>query len=1496
MHQIDDKPAKDGYVGLFHHIGLLKSLTIGLFIVFITPFIYAHSAHATQTVPYKINFQGRLTDSSGNIKPNGVYSMKFRLFSALSGGSALWTETRDHTSGQQVTVTNGLFSVQLGDVQSLSASLFSSGTYPLYLEVELPTPGTATCTSNGCETWTEGAMSPRSAFGSSGYAFNADQVDGIDGSSLARNDTSNNYNVGTTNTFNGQLVVNNTANVTNNTLLGFNIQGTAGAYTLQNTGVGGYIYNDANSVHLGVTDQGSAGASVSPVTGGPTGQDAIILTTIAGYGGTGTAIRTGFTYGPNLVDNGSFEGRCAGWNSNSNCAVDTSVVHSGTNSVKYVMPSPTSADGQWSFSIAAQPGDTFYAEGWLRTSAATTGHGSVELCFEDKNANNLGCTESTNTNPGTTWTKRTVTATAPANATDVFIGSFDWGDGTTAGTWYFDDLYLAKVNHPENMVVQNDSASALQVQNAAGTVTFFNVDTTGNNVQIGSTTLATGTQTVNIGTNNTAGSTTNVTIGSGSSATAGTTAIQSKGSTTISTNGTTRATFDNSGNLTLSTNNTINGVSTFNNVAAFNVDTDYANNAYIAWNQYYNGSNYIVQNTGTSTQLYNEPNTGFNLLVSSNKTAGSLANSQSLVVGYAPNDNLAGLVDNGISYGNNLVSNPGFELGCAGWLACGLTATDDPSSGLSEYKYTMPLASSTYDITSRKVAVQPGDQLYTSVKVKTSAATTGQGGLYVHFYDASGASLSFSDGDYTNPGTSYITKSWVHTVPAGAAYAALSLTVRGDLGAIHATTAGTWKFDNAYMSFVNRTGPSVFRSEVNAAGAFQVQDAGSNAIVSVDTSLNSASINAINARTLPTLQITQASTGDASLSVGNTTNTYSIGVDASDSNTLKIGTYATTGTSGPATYQATSDSNKGTIMLATLVQATTTGTVSTLHVHLGASVAGTVQAALYADASSPFPRYVPGTLLAGSSPAITPTANSWNNFTIASQSVTAGTYYWVALYVTSNTTQVSYAFTTDGATASNLAFWPGSWTNWPGSYSSQSGFGYAMTMDVTAGSMTDQFAMSPFSVSSTGKVKVKPTTDSTSAFAIQDSRGESLFTADTTNSSLKVMAGDRQFTDLVTIDNATNQALLNNVNALHVLYTGGSANSSEGAGLRVDTSISTGTSAIVDGLRIVASNGASSGQSLYGIKLEAPTSPGSGQETAQYIGTGWDLGIDIQSGGLQLASQSDPSAPAASNLKIYSQDIVGSKTMLTTRDSTNAPTQVQNSLMGNRIAFAGPGAGSGTTPSVFGTSVISPVGGGTINNPNPTSTNRLTATHSMTYSTTASSGNVMYQRQSTLWAWTGNSSGLGGFLFDTKFGLGATQFNNRVFIGLSDNTATFTNLDPTSDKTYGKIGMAINSASGNWNFVTNAAGGATINSQTLGSNIPVNTTDLMDLLIYCPPNGSTIYYKVTDLSTGNSSSGSSNTSLPSNTTFMAPYFFITNNGINAIATLNWASWYLESDT
>ncbi len=169
---------------------------------FLVNFAFPASVHALTTIPYKLNFQGRLTDASGNPMAAGTYNMKFRIYDASSGGTLKWSEQRANSASTGVTVTTGgLFSVQLGDVSSLPANIFSTtDTATLYFEIELPTPATATCTGASCESYTEGPMTPRNKLASSAYSFNSDLLDGLDSSAFAQ--------VGSNTSFTGTLGVN----------------------------------------------------------------------------------------------------------------------------------------------------------------------------------------------------------------------------------------------------------------------------------------------------------------------------------------------------------------------------------------------------------------------------------------------------------------------------------------------------------------------------------------------------------------------------------------------------------------------------------------------------------------------------------------------------------------------------------------------------------------------------------------------------------------------------------------------------------------------------------------------------------------------------------------------------------------------------------------------------------------------------------------------------------------------------------------------------------------------------------------------------------------------------------------------------------------------------------------------------------------------------------------------------------------------------------------
>ncbi len=222
---------------------------------------YDTPAQAANTLPTKMNFQGRIANSSGNILANGTYNMRFKIWSAASGGTQQWSEDRLVSATQGVTVTNGQFSVQLGSVTSLPASVFASNS--LYFEVELPTPASATTSS---PVWTEGAMTPRNQLATSAYAYNSETLDGLDSAAFGQLDQNNTFTGN--NTFNGSLQGGSSLTL-----------GTAAAQ-------GSLVLNDGNGQAgtLRVADTAGNYTYTIPVT---TANDTFCLQTLANCGAGG---------------------------------------------------------------------------------------------------------------------------------------------------------------------------------------------------------------------------------------------------------------------------------------------------------------------------------------------------------------------------------------------------------------------------------------------------------------------------------------------------------------------------------------------------------------------------------------------------------------------------------------------------------------------------------------------------------------------------------------------------------------------------------------------------------------------------------------------------------------------------------------------------------------------------------------------------------------------------------------------------------------------------------------------------------------------------------------------------------------------------------------------------------------------------------------------------------------------------------------------------------
>lgn len=197
---------------------LLFSALVG--VQFFTP-----SAHAA--IAQYVNYQGKLADGGGTPVADGLYNMEFKLYDAPTAGSVVWTETR--TGANKVQVTDGLFSISLGEVAAISGVNFNQ---QLYLSVEIGGTGTPA--------W-DGEMTPRRAVSSVPSAFIAGTALALD----AVNATSTNatttslyvsgaLGVGTTTPSSSMLAIKGSASKTNI----FEIASSTNANILVVTGTG----------------------------------------------------------------------------------------------------------------------------------------------------------------------------------------------------------------------------------------------------------------------------------------------------------------------------------------------------------------------------------------------------------------------------------------------------------------------------------------------------------------------------------------------------------------------------------------------------------------------------------------------------------------------------------------------------------------------------------------------------------------------------------------------------------------------------------------------------------------------------------------------------------------------------------------------------------------------------------------------------------------------------------------------------------------------------------------------------------------------------------------------------------------------------------------------------------------------------------------------------------------------------------------------------------
>jgi hypothetical protein len=300
--------------------------------------------------------------------------------------------------------------------------------------------------------------------------------------------------------------------------------------------------------------------------------------------------------------------------------------------------------------------------------------------------------------------------------------------------------------------------------------------------------------------------------------------------------------------------------------------------------------------------------------------------------------------------------------------------------------------------------------------------------------------------------------------------------------------------------------------------------------------------------------------------------------------------------------------------------------------------------------------------------------------------------------------------------------------------------------------------------------------------------------------------------------------------------------------------------------------------------LNADPSAALGAATKQYVDT-W---LTSSTGTALTLSTSTQAAPASGNGVLYANNLAG-RIVPTWRGPEGSEYSFQPSLSQSRVCLI---TASGAVPSSFGM-VVTTVG--TLSAPSLSNANLRSSMRRLTITSAATAGAFASAYSPNYECWRGDAAGLGGFLFTQRFATNTLVAGNRFFTGLSEQVVAPTNVDPVTLTSVARIGLAVNTNTGNWNLV-HTQGGIGINVIPLGASFPLNTTDVMEFTLYAKPNDTVVQYVVTNVSTGATTSGSlSSSNIPTSTTFLAPVAWMTNNATASAVAWNLMQWYLETD-
>lgn len=295
-----------------------------------------------------------------------------------------------------------------------------------------------------------------------------------------------------------------------------------------------------------------------------------------------------------------------------------------------------------------------------------------------------------------------------------------------------------------------------------------------------------------------------------------------------------------------------------------------------------------------------------------------------------------------------------------------------------------------------------------------------------------------------------------------------------------------------------------------------------------------------------------------------------------------------------------------------------------------------------------------------------------------------------------------------------------------------------------------------------------------------------------------------------------------------------------------------------------------------------------GTDPTKVDGPKWDAGHLVDADGIPMASSSAGAVAPASGLKAFAQDYAG-RPMLSVIAPTGGANLLQAAFLRARPAYWLPhGSATNVTASGIGFNAGSP-----------------TARNVGTTSYFASQKRIGYQTPATVNAnvnaragaatdrafFLGSVPRTGGFFNVWRIGTSLYANDARCFFGLLSSSSAYGSASPSS--LTDMIGIGFDAGDTTWSIYCNDGGGVPT-KVALSASFPCNTNniDVIEFAMRVAPGSQTVYWQVTNMTTGVVATGTMANDLPIEIP-MQPHVNVTNGPSAAAAAVDLMLMYVE---